>query len=102
MRTGRLGQSCAAAAKEMTSRAAFRKISTTILLMEASYIHVHSMRLASGEEALIVVVLTSAGTVGYGFDLKLDATAARHMAMRAAGIEVKPLTAPGAGSSPRA
>jgi|KBSSwiStaDraftv2_1062776.scaffolds.fasta_scaffold4981373_1 hypothetical protein len=59
-----------------------------ILRMEASYIHLHSMRLATGEEALIAVVLTDAGTVGYGFDLKLDATAARHMAMRAAGIEV--------------
>ena len=45
------------------------------------------MRLASGEEALVAVVLTSDGRVGYGFDPGLDATAARHMAMRAAGIE---------------
>jgi hypothetical protein len=57
--------------------------------MEASYIHVHSMRLAGGEEALVAVVLTTAGTVGYGFDFTLDATAARHMAMRAAGLEVR-------------
>jgi len=45
------------------------------------------MRLASGEEALVAVVLTSDGCAGYGFNLGLDATAARHMAMRAAGIE---------------
>jgi len=46
------------------------------------------MRLATGEEALVAVVVTSDGRAGYGFDLGLDATAARHMAMRAAGIEV--------------
>jgi ribosomal protein S5 len=67
--------------------------------MDGSYIHVQSMRLASGEEALLAVVLTRDGRVGYGFDCGLDATAARHMAMRAAGIEV--VTAPGAGYSPR-
>lgn len=66
--------------------------------MEASYIHVHSMRLAGGEEALIAIVVTTAGTVGYGFDLKLDATAARHMAMRAAGL---PVRVPDGGYSPR-
>ena len=58
--------------------------------MEESYIHVQSMRLASGEEALVAVVLTRDGRAGYGFDLGLDATAARHMAMRAAGIPVTP------------
>jgi hypothetical protein len=56
--------------------------------MDGSYIHVQSMRLATGEEALVAVVVTSDGRAGYGFDLGLDATAARHMAMRAAGIEV--------------
>jgi hypothetical protein len=61
--------------------------------MDGSYIHVQSMRLASGEEALLAVVLTRDGRVGYGFDPGLDATAARHMALRAAGIEV---TEPGA------
>ena len=70
--------------------------------MEEWHTHVQSMRLATGEEALLAVVLTSAGTVGYGFNLGLDATAARHMAMRAAGIEIKSsATEPGAGSSPR-
>jgi hypothetical protein len=54
--------------------------------MEPSYIHVQSMRLASGEEALLAIVLTRDGRVGYGFDPGLDATAARHMAMRAAGL----------------
>jgi len=53
-------------------------------------IHVQSMRLASGEEALLAIVLTRDGRVGYGFDAGLDATAARHMAMRAAGIEITP------------
>ena len=57
--------------------------------MDECYIHVQSMRLATGEEALVAVVLTHAGTVGYGFNLGLDATAARHMAMRAVGLEVK-------------
>jgi len=71
--------------------------------MEESYIHVQSMRLASGEEALVAVVLTRDGRAGYGFDLGLDATAARHMAMRAAGIEPRqPVVTPGAGYSPRA
>jgi hypothetical protein len=98
MRTGRLGQSWALAEKEMTSRTNAGKI----LRMDECYIHVQSMRLATGEEALVAVVLTHAGTVGYGFNLGLDATAARHMAMQAAGLEVKPLaTEPGAGYSPR-
>ena len=56
------------------------------------------MRLASGEEALLAIVLTRDGRVGYGFDPGLDATAARHMAMRAAGLPVTP----GDGCSPRA
>ena len=55
--------------------------------MEESYIHVQSMRLASGEEALVAVVVTREGRAGYGVDLGLDATAARHMAMRAAGLD---------------
>jgi len=72
--------------------------------MDGSYIHVQSMRLASGEEALLAVVLTRDGRVGYGFDAGLDATAARHMALRAAGIDPRVrgvVTEPGAGYSPR-
>lgn len=45
-------------------------------------LHVHSTRLASGEEALIARVKTSDGRIGYGFSLSLDATEARHMAER--------------------
>jgi len=48
--------------------------------MRASYIHVHSMRIASGEEVLVARVLAEDGGVGYGFSFRLDATEARHMA----------------------
>lgn len=50
------------------------------------HVHVHSMRLATGEEALIARVLTPEGRVGYGFSFRLDATEARHMAEWAAGV----------------
>lgn len=44
------------------------------------------MRLASGREALIARVVARDGRIGYGFNLDLDATAARHMAEWDAGI----------------
>jgi hypothetical protein len=55
-------------------------------MTRASYIHVQSMRLASGHEALIARVLTDAGGVGYGFSFRLDAAEARHMAEWHAGV----------------
>ena len=55
-------------------------------VMRASYLHVHSMRLATGEEVLIARVVAPDGRVGYGFSFRLDATEARHMAEWAAGV----------------
>ena len=49
-------------------------------------LHVRSTRLASGGELLIAEVRTEDGRVGYGFSYKLDATEARHMAERHAGL----------------
>lgn len=42
--------------------------------------HVHSIRLASGPEALVARVLLRDGTAGFGFSLDLDAAVARDMA----------------------
>ncbi|HZS69059.1 MAG TPA: hypothetical protein VFA72_18260 [Burkholderiales bacterium] len=57
--------------------------------MKAHHIHVHSMRLATGEEALIARVVAPDGRVGYGFSFRLDATEARHMAEWAAGVRAE-------------
>ena len=54
--------------------------------MKPHHVHVHSMRLATGEEALIARVVAADGRVGYGFSFRLDATEARHMAEWAAGV----------------
>jgi hypothetical protein len=43
------------------------------------------MRLASGHEALVARVVTKDGKIGFGFDFRLDAAAARHMAEWHAG-----------------
>jgi hypothetical protein len=51
-----------------------------------SYVHVHSMRLATGQEALVARVLTNEGKTGYGFSFQLDAAEARHMAEWHAGV----------------
>jgi L-alanine-DL-glutamate epimerase-like enolase superfamily enzyme len=45
-----------------------------------TYTHVHSMRVASGDEALVARVLAAGGVAGYGFTLNLDAGVARDMA----------------------
>ncbi|MEK6243767.1 MAG: hypothetical protein AABM33_04620 [Pseudomonadota bacterium] len=45
-----------------------------------AYTHVHSLRLASGAEALVARVLAADGTAGFGFTLNLDAGVARDMA----------------------
>ncbi len=46
------------------------------------FVHVHSVRLASGDEALVARAVAEDGRIGYGYSLTLDATAARHMAER--------------------
>ena len=48
-----------------------------------------SLRLATGEEALVARVLTEEGKVGFGFSFRLDATEARHMAEWAAGVRAE-------------
>ncbi len=45
-----------------------------------AHTHVHSLRLASGAEALVARVLAADGTAGFGFTLNLDAGVARDMA----------------------
>jgi hypothetical protein len=47
---------------------------------------VQSLRIATGEEALVARVESKAGKVGFGFSFRLDATEARHMADWAAGV----------------
>ncbi len=54
--------------------------------MRDYHVHVHSMRLASGDEALVARVVTAAGKIGYGFSFGLEATEARHMAEWDAGL----------------
>jgi hypothetical protein len=47
---------------------------------------VQSLRIATGEEALVARVESRDGKVGFGFSFRLDATEARHMAEWAAGV----------------
>jgi hypothetical protein len=48
------------------------------------------MRLSSGEEILVAFVKAADGRVGWGISFDLDATAARRMAERHAGLESPP------------
>jgi|SRR6185295_2599579 len=48
--------------------------------LSIAYTHVHSLRTASGAEALVARVLAADGTAGFGFTLNLDAGVARDMA----------------------
>lgn len=50
--------------------------------MKDAWVHTHSVRLASGEEALVTRVVAPDGRTGFGYSLTLDATASRHMAER--------------------
>jgi len=50
---------------------------------------VQSLRLATGEEALVARVLTGEGKTGFGFSMRLDATEARHMAEWTAGVRAE-------------
>lgn len=58
-------------------------------MTKAAYVHTQSMRLASGQEALVTRVVAGDGTTGFGFSLQLDATEARHMAMFQAGLRAE-------------
>jgi hypothetical protein len=54
-----------------------------------AFVHINSMRLAAGQEALVARALTRHGTSGYGFSFRLDATEARNMAMFNAGLHAE-------------
>lgn len=58
-------------------------------MTRAAFIHVHSIRIATGEEVLVARVLAEDGRVGYGFSFRLDATEARHMAEWHAGVRAE-------------
>jgi hypothetical protein len=58
-------------------------------MSRAVFVHTQSMRLASGQEALVARAVAEDGRVGFGFSLQLDATEARHMAMHAAGMRAE-------------
>lgn len=57
--------------------------------MEPSFVHVHSMRLATGQEVLVCRALAQDGRAGFGFSFQLDATEARHMALHALGLRAE-------------
>jgi len=48
--------------------------------VSTAHTHVHSLRIASGAEALVARVLAADGTAGFGFTLNLDAGVSRDMA----------------------
>ena len=58
-------------------------------MSRAAFIHVHSLRIASGEEVLVARVLAEDARLGYGFSFRLDATEARHMAEYHAGVRAE-------------
>src|SRR2546425_4627339 len=86
-RTGFDGhESCACTPAEMRTRMTAAAKARRIPFIRPSYIHTQSMRLVSGHEALVTRVLAEDGRSGFGFNLQLDATAARHMAMYNVGL----------------
>jgi hypothetical protein len=52
----------------------------------SAFLHVQSIRSASGAEILLARVVADSGKIGFGFSFRLDATEARHMAEWDAGI----------------
>lgn len=58
-------------------------------MTKPAFIHVHSIRIATGEEVLVARVLAEDGRIGYGFSFRLDATEARHMAEYHAGVRAE-------------
>jgi len=68
-------------------------------LPAVAFTHVHSFRIANGEEALAARVRLADGTIGHGFTLNLEAIVARDMAAwdalaRSRGVPVQALFAP--------
>ena len=59
------------------------------LSLRDKFVHVHSMRLATGEEVLVARVVAPGGRVGFGFSFRTDATEARHMAEWNAGVRAE-------------
>ena len=51
-------------------------------MVKDASVHTQSIRLASGEEALVTRVVAPDGRTGFGYSLTLDATSSRHMAER--------------------
>lgn len=90
-RTGLEGQAsgaCAAAGSaDMTQGMTAAANSRTIAFIKASYLHTQSIRLASGQEALVTRAVSRDGRTGFGFSLQLDATQARHMALYQLGLK---------------
>jgi L-alanine-DL-glutamate epimerase-like enolase superfamily enzyme len=64
----------------MTMQAEFWQSMPMPAPVDLVHSHTHSLRIASGEEALVVRVLTRDGAIGVGFTLNLDAAVARDMA----------------------
>jgi hypothetical protein len=54
------------------------------------FVHLHSMRAASGDEVLVARVVAPSGRIGFGFSFREDATEARHMAEYHAGVRDTP------------
>jgi len=54
-----------------------------------AFIHTHSLRLVTGQEALVTRAVSESGKVGFGFSFRLDATEARHMAEWEAGVRAE-------------
>jgi hypothetical protein len=59
------------------------------LTLGLKYVHVHSMRLQTGQEALVARVLSADDKAGFGFSFRLDAAEARRMAEWDAGTSVQ-------------
>ncbi len=56
------------------------ELAAPLSIASIAHTHVHSLRVASGVEALVARVLLADGTAGFGFTLNLDAGVARDMA----------------------
>jgi hypothetical protein len=58
-------------------------------MRRSAFVHIHSVRLKTGDEILIARVISDSGEIGYGFSLRLDGTEARHMAEWNAGVRAE-------------
>src|SRR3989442_12928274 len=91
-------ESCACTPAEMRTRMTAAAKPRRIPFIRPSYIHTKSMRLVSGHEALVTRVLAEGGRTGFCFNLQVDATAPRPMAMYNVGLwPRRPRITPGTG-----